>query len=411
MNALDRVLHKKIRLGVGVLSGTSLDGIDAGLVKLSGSGERTKVNLLAFKTYPFEKAVRENMLKNFSPKTATLPELSQLNALIGTLFSNAVRRLLKQESIALEKIDFVASHGQTFWHQPEPERIGTHRVRSTFQLGDGSVIASELGVVTISDFRTAELPLGGDGAPLMPYLDFLLYRSKTTSRALLNIGGISNISVLPKGCAKQDVIFFDCGAGNLLMDKAAMRFFNKSFDKNGRIAASGTASDGIVRTLLQHKYFQLPPPKSTGRELFSDAYFESVVNRCREKKLSDADILATLTEFTVRAIYRQYQTFIEPRVNIEELIVSGGGAKNPVLMRKLRQMFYFCRVLSQDAVARGAAGEVTPHSIPAKAKEAVLFAVLGNEFLSGNSASMTTPARLGKLSLPPVTLTHIQKPH
>ncbi|NTW50055.1 MAG: anhydro-N-acetylmuramic acid kinase [Chlorobiales bacterium] len=386
-------------IGVGVLSGTSVDGIDVGLVRLCGAGENTKAELLAFRTYPIPKAIREKILRNLNPEKATLQELSQLHFLIGDLFADAVQKLLDEENFPKKNLDFVASHGQTFWHQPTPERIGKHFVRSTFQLGEASLIAAKLGVVTVSDFRPAELPLGGEGAPLMPYLDYILFRHPKQNRALLNIGGISNITVLKKGCKKNEVIFFDCGPGNILLDKAAQHFFQKPYDRDARFAKRGKVSEKILDVLLKEPYYRLPPPKSTGRELFSDAYFERILQICSDAGLSGPDVIATLTELTVLAISQQYITFVLPAVQIDELIVSGGGAQNPLMMTRLQQVFPSVRVVRQDDLQQSP----NERAIPAKAKESVLFAVLGNDLLSGLSASLRTKAMLGKISLPPVS--------
>ncbi|MBC8043972.1 MAG: anhydro-N-acetylmuramic acid kinase [Rhizobacter sp.] len=386
--------RKKQRIGVGVLSGTSLDGIDVAIVGISGFGETTEVKLLATETYPFEPVIRRKIFRNLNPETARLPELSQLHFLIGKVFADATKKLLGSSKIKSGAVDFIASHGQTFWHQPAAEKIGRHQVRSTFQLGESAVIAAELGVLTVSDFRVAEIPLGGDGAPLAPFLDYILYRSSKHNRALLNIGGMSNITAMKQGCKRQEVIFFDCGPGNVLIDKAAALLFGKPFDQSGKFAAKGSASETALKTLLRLPYLKQVPPKSTGRELFSDAYFENALARCRSENLNDFDIIATLTEFTARVVAAQYQKFIAPHFKIDELVVSGGGARNKTLMRSLEKKFYF-------AAVKDHASETPTTGIPAKAKEAVLFAVLGNELLCGGSASMKTGAMLGKLSFPP----------
>jgi anhydro-N-acetylmuramic acid kinase len=393
MKSIVSLTKKKSRVGIGVLSGTSLDGIDVGMVELYGSGERGRVALRAFETYPIPSAIRAKILRNFNPDAARLPELSQLHFLIGALFADAVEKFMTTHRVKKQTVDFIASHGQTFWHNPTPEKIGAYKVSSTFQLGEGSVLANRFCLPVISDFRASEFFFGGEGAPLAPYLDFLLFRHAKLNRALLNIGGISNITALPKACGKSDVIFFDCGPGNVLLDKAAQFYFGKPFDKNGRFAAQGKASEKILSQLLREKYYRVPPPKSTGRELFSDAYFERIVELCKQEQLSGVDVMATLTELTAETIARQAETFIAPKCLIDELIVAGGGAENPMLMAGLTKKFPSARVMKQDNLPLAA--------IPAKAKEAVLFAVLGNEFLSGQSASMTTPAVLGKLSLPP----------
>ncbi|ACF13336.1 protein of unknown function UPF0075 [Chloroherpeton thalassium ATCC 35110] len=385
--------EKKERLGIGVLSGTSVDGIDVGLVKLHGAGSQARPVLLAFQTYPIELEIRNLILTNLNPEKASLPALSQLNFLIGKIFADAVKKLIRESGFFPTEIDFVASHGQTFWHQPEPLQMAGYPICSTFQLGEGSVMANELGILTISDFRTAELSLGAEGAPLAPFLDYLLFGHSRKKRALLNIGGMSNLTAMRENCEKSDVIFFDAGPGNVLIDKAAAHFFGEPFDKNAEFSKRGKSSPPLLNKLLLENFYQKKPPKSTGRELFSDAYFQNILAFPECKTLARYDILATLTELTSEVIFRQYEAFVAPKFQINELIVSGGGAENPLIMQRLKEKFAFATVLKQD--------DLHASPIPAKAKEAVLFAVLGNELLSGQSASMRTSAMLGKISLPP----------
>lgn len=385
LNAISR--HK--RVGIGVLSGTSVDGVDVGLTHLSGTGEKTTVNLLAFQTFPIPNAIRSLILKNCNKDTATLPELSQLNIIIAELFADCILRFLKQHRP--KHVDFIASHGQTLWHNPKPERVGKFRVGSSFQVGDGAVIAHRTGILTISNFRTAELVFGKDGAPLAPYLDFILFRHAQKNRLLLNIGGISNLTALKANAKKEDVMFFDAGAGNVLIDKAAQRLFSIPFDRNGKLAAQGQVQMNLLRRWLQDPYYRQKPPKSTGREYFTDAYFERLLADAHG--VSPTDFISTLTALTVQSLAVQVERFITPKMTIDELIVSGGGANNKTLMQMLKNAFPKAQAIKQD--------DLMENPIPAKAKEAVLFAVLGNDLLSGKSASMQTPALLGVLSFPP----------
>lgn len=380
----------KTRIGIGALSGTSVDGIDVGLVKIHGSGESAKVKLLAFETYPFSTAIRAKILKSCDPLLAALPELAQLHFLIGELFADAIQTFLT--AYRPKRLDFIASHGQTVWHNPKRERIGKFHVGSSLQLGEGAIIANRLGVLTMSNFRAAEFAFGKDGAPLAPYLDYLLFRSSTKNRLLINIGGISNLTALKANAQKRDVIFFDSGAGNILLDKATQHFFGKPFDGGGRLASKGSINPTALNELLSEPFYKRKPPKSTGRELYNDAYFQRTLALCRND--SPNDVLATLVELAAESLYRQYAKFIAPQFEVDEVIVSGGGAKNHYLMKRLQMKFANARVMKQD--------DLQDCSIPAKAKEAVLFAVLGNELLSGNSASMQTPAILGVVHLPPI---------
>ncbi len=377
------------RLGIGVLSGTSVDGVDVGLTRLSGTGEKTTVDLRAFQTFPIPNRIRTLVLKNCDKDTAALPEVSMLNVLIAELFADCILRFLKQHRP--KRVDFIASHGQTLWHNPKRERVGKFRIGSTFQVGDGAVIAHRTGILTISNFRTAEFVFGKDGAPLAPYLDFILFRHTHKNRVLLNIGGISNLTALKANAKKEDVMFFDAGAGNVLIDKAAQRLFKMPFDREGKLAAQGKVQTQLLKRWLKEPYYRQQPPKSTGREYFTDAYFERLL--ADAQGISPTDFIATLTALTVQSLAKQIERFIAPKMTIDELIVSGGGAYNKTVIEMLKTAFPKSRVVKQDDLAE--------NPIPAKAKEAVLFAVLGNELLSGISASMQTPALLGTLSFPP----------
>ncbi len=377
------------RVGLGILSGTSVDGVDVGLTRLSGNGKTTAVELLAFRTFAIPKPIRRLILKNCDATTATLPELSQLNVLIAELFADCILRFLEQHRP--KRIDFIASHGQTLWHNPNRERIGKFRIGSTLQVGDGAIIAHRTGILTISNFRLAEFAFGKDGAPLAPYLDFLLFRHAKKNRVLLNLGGIANLTALKAKARKEDVIYFDTGPGNVLIDKAAQRLFGKPFDRDGQFAAKGQIHQRLLNEWLKEPFYRLTPPKSTGRELFTDAYFERLLGDAHS--LSPYDFMATLTALTVQSLALQLERFILPVMTIDELIVSGGGAKNNTLMHLLKTALPKTRIIRQD--------ELSENPIPAKAKEAVLFAVLGNELLSGKSASMQTPAMLGTLAFPP----------
>lgn len=390
MRRLISLLRKKERFAIGALSGTSVDGIDVGYVRLVGAGERAKIELLAFQTYPIAPALRQAILRNFSPDLARLPELSALNFLIGESFADAI--LSFKSAFKVKRLDFIASHGQTFWHQPEPFRIGKRKVRSTFQLGESAVIANRVGAPVVSDFRVSDVAMGGEGAPLAPYLDWLLFRSRSASRVLINIGGISNLTALKANGNRSDIIYFDCGPGNALIDMAAQRFFQKPFDKDGKFAAQGAPSPRLLKAWLREPYYQRKPPKSTGRELFSQDYFNRLVQQCEALNLSRYDAIATLTALTAESIATQLRKFALSKFQIDEAFVAGGGAENPTLMRYLQSALAPIPARKQSDLDGGA--------IPAKAKEAVLFAALGNEFLSERSASLATPAILGKLSLP-----------
>ncbi|MDX2130114.1 MAG: anhydro-N-acetylmuramic acid kinase [Chloroherpetonaceae bacterium] len=385
------------RLGLGLLSGTSLDGIDAGLFEINGNTDSPSISTKAFRVFPFSKSLHSSILKNLNPESAKLNELSELNIAIANAFADASLKLLKKERLPATSVDFIGSHGQTFWHDPKG---GTLKTRSTFQLGDGSVIASRTGILTVSDFRTAELAFGSEGAPLVPFLDFALYRHQTENRVLINIGGISNVTFLPRKTSRIEPIYFDAGPGNVLIDKAARLHFGVPFDSSGKFAKNGKANQLLLKEFLKEPFYKKRPPKSTGRELFSDGYFERLTTRMNEEGLSKANHLATLTMLTVSTLAAQIKRFILKRLTGEPLhliSIGGGGAKNTFMMELLRGHFPNTRLVLQQELAMNCGGV-----LEAKAKEAALFALLADAALSGISASMKTPAILGKISLPPV---------
>ena len=370
---LNHIIRKKIHHAVGLLSGTSVDGVDAVLVRIGGSGINTKLKIIDFITLNIPKQLTNAVLRNSHVKTANIEEICRLNVIIGKLFGNGVKRLQKRNKGV--KIDFIGSHGQTIHHLPKKLSYAGHNVKSTLQIGDPSVIANLTGITTVGDFRIADCAVDGDGAPLVPYLDYILFRSKKLSRGLLNIGGISNLTVLPKSCKRNDVIAFDTGPGNMVIDGLMMQLYKKPFDKNGKTAGKGKINQKLFEFLLQDDYYKLKPPKSTGREHYGNNFTGTILKKFR--KYPGADIIRTVTEYTAYTIWNNYDKFISRKAKIDELIISGGGANNPFIVNSLKNYFNGVQIKKIDA-----------YGINQDSKEAVLFAVLANECLSGIPANM-----------------------
>lgn len=370
---LNRIIHKSNKFVIGLLSGTSVDGIDAILVRISSSGLKTKVNVIDFITFKIPADVRKLILKNSTANHSSLVEICRLNVIIGNLFARAVKKI--QQRNPKVTVDLIGSHGQTIHHLPQKDAFLGHKIKSTLQIGDPSVIANLTGITTIGDFRIADCAVDGDGAPLVPYLDYILFRSSKFSRGLLNIGGIANITVIPKSASKDDVIAFDTGPGNMLIDGLVQILYNKPFDKNSAIAKKGNLDTKLFKFLLRDEYFRQKPPKSTGREHYGSAFMKNILNKT--PGVPKENIIRTLTEFTAYTIRYNYEYFINNKTKIDELIVSGGGANNPLLMELLGK--YFEGVTIQKLNLQG---------ITADSKEAVLFAVLANECIAGNPANM-----------------------
>lgn len=362
---------KKDKKVIGVLSGTSVDAVDVVLLNISDSGKDTRLKLIDFHSYPVKKELKSFILRNSKVKQSSVEDICRLNVMIAGLFSNCIKKLIYRNGLKAGDIDLIGSHGQTIYHSPSSKKIFGYNSKSTLQIGDPSVIANLTGITTVGDFRTADTAVNGDGAPLVPYLDYLLFRHKTKNRAFINIGGISNITILKKNCNQKDVIAFDCGPGNMLIDHLVKRFYGKKFDRNGRLAAKGKINEKLFKLLIsEDKFFRKPYPKSTGREYYSDKFIDNILRKAGK---SDAnDIIATFTKFTAYAIYSNLKNF-----SVDDIIVSGGGAKNKTLMKFLQEYMKFVKVSVMNS-----------DGINEDNKEAVLFAVLANELVSGVKANL-----------------------
>lgn len=373
---------------IGLMSGTSVDGTDAVCVELNGAPPHLDWKLLSHAELPHPAGLREEIFRAFRPETSSVDRLCALNYRLGEVFADAALAACRAAGLRPSDIDAIGSHGQTLWHIPP----GAGPIPSTLQIGNPSVIAARTGITVVSDFRAADMAAGGQGAPLVPYVDSLLLSHPTLSRAVQNIGGIGNVTFLPAGTRPSPVLAFDTGPGNMLIDYAAGRATEGrlTYDRDGRLALAGTVCRGLLNRWLQDPYFSQSPPKSTGRELFGVQRGRLLYDEALSAGLSAEDILATLTCFTASAISDQYRRFL-PELP-DEVLVSGGGARNPALVK------FLTGELGRPVRTTDEAG------LPSQAKEAVSFAILAYETLHrrpGNLPSATgasRPAVLGSIT-------------
>ena len=369
----------KDRLVIGLMSGTSADGVDAALVRISGSGEQTDARLLRFEFHPYPDDLRAEVLSVSEPGGGTTERLCRLNAVLGERFAAAALAVCAAEGVDVAEVGLIGSHGQTVHHLPEPVTAFGASTRSTLQLGDPGVIVERTGATTVSDFRVRDVAAGGQGAPLVPMVDYLLFRSSDVGRVMLNIGGIANITVLPAGCVPEEVFAFDTGPGNMLVDAlvGSLSGGAASFDEGGRMAASGRVCGELLDALMAHPYLSRTPPKSTGREVFGRQTLDQILSW--RGRLSDADLLRTVTAFTGASIADAVRRFVLPACEIGQVVASGGGVLNPVLMGELTEALEGVEILRVDDLG-----------LPSEAKEAVAFAVLANETLHGRPGNMVS---------------------
>ncbi|GIV61479.1 MAG: anhydro-N-acetylmuramic acid kinase [Rhodothermaceae bacterium] len=383
------------RLVVGLMSGTSLDGVDAALVHLSGSGRGLRLAPRAFVTLPYPEPLQASLLANSDPATSSVRDLALLNVRVAHACARAVEAVCEAGGITPADLDLIGSHGQTVYHIPEPTDCAGEPVTATLQIGDPSVLANRVGVPVVGDFRPADMALGGQGAPLVPYFDYVVFTRDDRNRALLNLGGIANLTVLPRHAAPDDVRAFDTGPGNMVLDALARRLLGRPCDTGGAVAARGTPHEGLLDELLAHPYFDRRPPKSTGRELFGTPFVDRLWERARRLGLSAADVLATATALTARTVRDACRRFVAARHQPDEVLVAGGGVHNATLMRYLR-----------DAFAPVPVRSTAEDGIDPDAKEALCFAVLAHETLNGVPTNLPAvtgarhPTLLGKICLP-----------
>ena len=385
---LVRLLEQPVKYVVGLMSGTSVDGIDAALCAIEGHGAAARVRLIDFRTTPFTDAQRARIHSLFRADTATL---CQANFELGDWLAQAATALTHGKTV-----DLVGSHGQTVWHHPPSHVALEGGTASTLQLGEPALIAARMGAVTVGDFRVADVVAGGEGAPLVPFADWVLYRQPGRARAVQNIGGIANVALLVDDF--DSVMAFDNGPGNMMIDALMPLASNgtETIDRDGSWSARGVVQEDLVAQLLADAYLAVPPPKSTGRERYGAEFSRAWAEQHADRR--PIDLVATAVAFTARAIADSYRRFLLPRGPIDDVRVAGGGAHNATLMAEL------ARQLQPIPVAKFAES-----GVDADAKEAVAFALLAVQCIhadSGNVPSVTgakRPAVLGKICLPPVT--------
>jgi anhydro-N-acetylmuramic acid kinase len=392
---LERALRsakKKSRLIIGLMSGTSMDGLDVALCRISGSGLSTKLSLVKFVTVPYTPETKARISEVFARPQVDFVKLSNLNAWIGRLHASIVLDSLKKWKVKPSTIDAIASHGQTVMHAPAFLHPNDP-INSTFQAGDGDHIAVLTGILTISDFRQKHIAAGGEGAPLAVYGDYLILSHPKENRILLNIGGIANFTCLPGGKNASKVFVTDTGPGNTLIDQTIRNNFpGEYFDEDSARAMQGHVNAALLKALRSDAFFSLPLPKTIGPELFNLNYVRNAQLRSNTSSLSPNDLLATLTRFSAETIVKPILSTIGK--NNFEIYLSGGGAHNPLMVKWIKELLGVSALRSTDELG-----------IPGDAKEAILFAVLANETLCGKAIDFGRRARIpsvhmGKLSFP-----------
>lgn len=359
---------------IGLSSGTSMDGIDAVLVAFDDdSGNPITVH--TFRTFPYDAELSDTLRE--ATEGGPVDRLALLDVIVGEAFAAAALELLAAASVSPQEVRCIGSHGQTIVHLPEPESCAGAFARASLQIGDPSVIAERTGITTVADFRARDLAAGGQGAPLAPFLDYRLYADAERGRVALNLGGIANVTGLPAGADIGGTIAFDTGPGNVLLDAAArLREIPDGFDEGGAVAADGRVDEALLESLLEHPYYERKPPKSadtveflndTSRALLQDA-----------AALSDADLLATLAELTARTVADGIERFIAVRQSVDDIVISGGGAHNRTLCRRIGERVAPAELVPAEEVA----------AIPGDAKEAVLFALMARETLAGRPSNV-----------------------
>jgi anhydro-N-acetylmuramic acid kinase len=371
------------------MSGTSADGIDVALVQLTGEGPNLKYKLLLHQDTAYPKAVRGAVLRSMNAQRSSVAELSRLNFLLGELYAEAVQRAQKAADI---KLELIGCHGQTIYHQAEPSVYLSRKVVCTWQTGEAAVIAARMGVPVVSDFRPADMAAGGKGAPLVPFLDYALFRDERAGRIVQNLGGIGNLTAIPAGARPQDVLAFDTGPANMLIDQLMQIRLGKTYDRNGAVAGKGNVLQAVLEESLRLPFFRKQPPKTAGREEFGREFAKQFLRRCG--RAATPEVIATATALTAESIAQAISRFVLPHGNFSEYIVSGGGTQNKALMRMLRERL---QPFGLDVKTTDDFG------LPSQAKEAVAFAVLAYEAWHkrpGNIPSATGAKRaavLGKV--------------
>ncbi len=393
INRLKEIADKPSRHIIGLMSGTSLDGLDIALCKISGSGTTTKLGLVKFATVPYSKEVKARIKEVFAKRQISFLAFTELNAWIGMLHGKMILKTLNRWKITPNQIDVIASHGQTVFHSPKFANPNA-TINSTFQAGDGDHVAVTTGIITLSDFRQKHVAAGGEGAPLAVYGDYLLFSKEGEDRIMLNIGGIANITYLPASCNPKKVFATDTGPGNTLLDQTVQyQFPGQYFDSDSTLAIEGKVDNEMLKVLKSDPFFKLPFPKTTGPELFNRAYLKSAASALGAKKVNVKDMLATLNRLSAETIAEAI-TKVMRKTKRFNIYVSGGGAHNPLLIESLKGLLPNAKFHA-----------IADLGISGDAKEAVLFAVLANETLCGvklnfGKRTKIPSVSMGKISFP-----------
>jgi anhydro-N-acetylmuramic acid kinase len=364
-----RVPTEKTMTVAGMMSGTSADGIDVALVRITSGARETKINLLAHHAVPFSNQLRVAVLASMDAKSISTADLARLNWRLGIAYADAIRKTLKKHPV---KIDLVGCHGQTIYHQPAPALHAGKKFACTWQIGEMAMLAAETGVPVVANFRPADMAAGGQGAPLVPLLDFLMFRHPTRGRVLQNLGGIGNLTAITPGASLSDIVAFDTGPANMVIDALTTRLFNKAYDRAGAIAATGKVLPAVLQASMRNPFFRRPPPKSAGREQFGIDFAIRFLDQCKAVGGLPEDVIATATALTAHSITSAYTRFVKPLMKDApvDFFISGGGARNKTLLALLRNSLtpLGCEVAVIDRAG-----------LPSQAKEAVAFALLAYE--------------------------------
>ncbi len=368
-------------IACGIMSGTSRDGIDVAIVKIDGKFPKNSIDPIHSESFGYPPGLRGLLMS--PPESLTAEAIVGLDFRLGRIFGESAIKAIENAGLRPGKVDAIGSHGQTLLHFPRGRDLGGETVRSTLQVGSGAVIAHTAGITTVSDFRSADIAIGGEGAPLVPVYDYVVLRSSKHSRVALNIGGIANLTAIPRKAGVGDIVAFDTGPGNCMIDTAVRLKAGGEmrFDRNGALARLGDIDEACVREVTAHPYFSRTPPKTTGWEEFGEAYTRKVMESMSERGRSLKDIVRTLTEITGKTIADAIENFVRPKTSVDEIIVTGGGSHNTMLMGSLR------RRLSGTAIDAGEASGMSSDF-----KEACAFAYLGYLCLSGIPANIVSQA-------------------
>ena len=391
------IANKPTRKVIGLMSGTSMDGLDIALCEISGAGSSLQLKLIQAATVSYKEDARQNILSIFSKETVSVEKLCLIHPWLGKLHAKMILETLKAWGISPTEIDLIASHGQTIYHAPKSLHPNDSFGSATLQIGEADHIAVDTGIITVSDFRQKHIAAGGEGAPLSVYGDYMLFASKTENRILLNIGGISNFSYLPAGSNLNTILSSDTGPGNTIMDAYMRAHFNQAYDKDAAIAKKGVVHQELLNALKANAFFSLPFPKTVGPELFNLEYLKQAQIQSNTTNLAKEVIVATLNLFTAETIAEAIMQVIGNLQDVSSmnvLYISGGGMHNPILLAHLSNLLAGIKVLSLDELG-----------FNPDAKEAILFALLANEAVAGEAMQIggnatKKPITMGKISFP-----------